>query len=772
MRFYQACYGKPDNVNWTLFNVSPDLPQHMRTFFEKVGNRNAPQNLSAQELRGQDGTPLCLYEICSQDRVVGVSRVQYGSVDNLGRPTMCAQGFLFSAEDGVLDDPNQVLTIADRNFTFEDGGVSASLEREPGFTVESAMQAAGLDDRSLLNLMACIYTSLVSRTDYPLYLVVSEKEKKMKALIYCIYMALPYSLRYSLSFSDSNNLRRAPLKSVIISENIPAGDSYFCPETGKTNVDLHDISQNPERYPFLYYLRSTGLSGFARYCDSLRAALERLQMVNPQEYESLRLADFIMRGPEFLQKMDTQKLTRFLFELASSAPMQNAQADAYLAQVLEEYAGRGQVPNEVLLRKLQVRAQKTSCQPFVEEYRRLQAAALMGAGQEQVTQFLAEQNQEDREQFAVWCGYLSGLPNGHTMIGGYYAFCMKQSISMEELLQRVENARSYLDVPSVAEAVSQRILDLTRQALAREPVEEGQYAGALEACANAFYTSFPQKGQSEINEAIEMLLTEYWRQFRLASFRFEPVRMDNYRNVALDGEAMCDKVTWLMELYDFAVQGANGLQEAVYEIEKRIKDMTAHLTEQELRSLVGEIQRMLLSVLKGRTNRDLIFWYNVACMSCKFGNMSSGFYQMACWHLPVLEDDACFEAELGRDNVRKSLSQLIQLLIGRTGNGGALGALEPSSEEYKLLKRRCQRLQGLQQEMAKEEKARAKQEEKLRRQQQKAQARMQEPEESQEYQDIYSDSHMEPRHMAPQEDNGPLGGLKKLGDLFRGRKNR
>ena len=35
--------------------------------------------------------------------------------------------------------------------------------------------------------------------------------------------------------------------------------------------------------------------------------------------------------------------------------------------------------------------------------------------------------------------------------------------------------------------------------------------------------------------------------------------------------------------------------------------MTAHLTEQELRSLVGEIQRMLLSVLKGRTNRGFDF---------------------------------------------------------------------------------------------------------------------------------------------------------------------
>lgn len=772
MRFYQACYGKPDNVNWTLFNVSPDLPQHMRTFFEKVGNRNAPQNLSAQELRSRDRNPLCLYEICSQDHVVGVSRAQYGSVDNLGRPKMCTQGFLFAAEDRVLDDPNQILTIADRNFTFEDGGVSASLEREPGFTVESAMQAAGLDDRSLLNLMACIYTSLMSRTDYPLYLVVSEKEKKMKALIYCIYMALPYSLRYSLSFSDSNNLRRAPLKSVIISENIPAGDSYFCPETGKTNVDLHDISQNPERYPFLYHLRSTGLKGFSRYCDALRAELERLQIPNTQEYESLRLADFIMRGVEFLQKMDTQKLTRFLFELASSAPMQNTQADAYLAQVLGEYAGRGQVPNEVLLRKLQVRAQKTSCQPFVEEYRRLQAAALMGSGQEAVTQFLAEQKREDSEQFTTWCGYLSGLPDGHAMIGGYYAFCVKQSISMEELQKTAAEARSYWDVPAVASALEQRILDLSRQALSREPVREGQYAEVLEDCANAFYTYFPQKEREAVNGAIDRLLTEYWRQFRLASFRFEPVRMDNYRNAARDGDPMYNKVQWLMELYDFAVQGASGLQEAVYEIEKRIKEMPDHMTEQEIRSLVGEIQKMLLSVLKGRTSRDLVFWYNVACMSCKFGNMSSGFYQMACWHLPVLEDDACFEAEMSRNNVRKILPQFIQHLIGRNGNGGALGALEPSSEEYKLLKRRCQRLQGLQQEMAKEEKARAKQEEKLRRQQQKAQARMQEPEESQEYQDIYSDSHMEPRHMAPQEDNGPLGGLKKLGDLFRGRKNR
>ena len=66
MRFFQASYGKPDNINWKLFNLSPGIPQEMCDFFEKVGTRNAPQNLNPQDMRDEAGNPLLLREICSQ----------------------------------------------------------------------------------------------------------------------------------------------------------------------------------------------------------------------------------------------------------------------------------------------------------------------------------------------------------------------------------------------------------------------------------------------------------------------------------------------------------------------------------------------------------------------------------------------------------------------------------------------------------------------------------------------------------------------------------
>ena len=118
MRFFQASYGKPDNINWKLFNLSPGIPQDMCDFFEKVGTRNAPQNLNPQDMRDEAGNPLLLREICSQDRIIGLTQVQYGEVDNTGRPKITAHGFLFSADDHVLRDPNEILSVSDENFTF------------------------------------------------------------------------------------------------------------------------------------------------------------------------------------------------------------------------------------------------------------------------------------------------------------------------------------------------------------------------------------------------------------------------------------------------------------------------------------------------------------------------------------------------------------------------------------------------------------------------------------------------------------------------------
>ena len=279
MRFFQASYGKPDNINWKLFNLSPGIPQDMCDFFEKVGTRNAPQNLNPQDMRDEAGNPLLLQEICSQDRIIGLTQVQYGEVDNTGRPKITAHGFLFSADDHVLRDPNEILSVSDENFTFGSQATNPvdSLQYEPRFTLASAMETAGLSENNLLKLMACVNISLVSQTDYPLFLLDCREEQRMKAVMYCIYMSLPYSLRYLLSFSNANNFSRSLCKSISFVRQAPAGAYWYHLDNGETNVELEDIGQNPDQYPFLYRLREYGAARFDTYCQQLQAKLDALK---------------------------------------------------------------------------------------------------------------------------------------------------------------------------------------------------------------------------------------------------------------------------------------------------------------------------------------------------------------------------------------------------------------------------------------------------------------------------------------------------------------
>ena len=94
------------------------------------------------------------------------------------------------------------------------------------------------------------------------------------------------------------------------------------------------------------------------------------------------------------------------------------------------------------------------------------------------------------------------------------------------------------------------------------------------------------------------------------------------------------------------------------------------------------------------------------------------------------------------------------------------------------MKRRQVRLLNLQQEFEKAEKQRARSEEKYRRQQEKQQRSLPEEEEPtyyprdismEESRDLYS--HSEDMPVEEREDSSPFS-LKKLGNLFRGRKNK
>ena len=780
MRFFQASYGKPDNINWKLFNLSPGIPQDMCDFFEKVGTRNAPQNLNPQDMRDEAGNPLLLREICSQDRIIGLTQVQYGEVDNTGRPKITAHGFLFSADDHVLRDPNEILSVSDENFTFGSQATNPvdSLQYEPRFTLASAMETAGLSENNLLKLMACVNISLVSQTDYPLFLLDCREEQRMKAVMYCIYMSLPYSLRYLLSFSNANNFSRSLCKSISFVRQAPAGAYWYHLDNGETNVELEDIGQNPDQYPFLYRLREYGAARFDTYCQQLQAKLDEMQLSWSQDYETLKMADVMLDGLAFLQKKDDHKLTRFLFETVSYAPLQNQKVDDYLAQVLKIYAERGLVPNEILLKKLQVRALKTSSAAYGEIYRHMQASSLIQQGQSEVSAFLAQQSNENPEEFRKWCTYLEKFDNGHEMAGGYYTFRVSQSTSLDDLLETVREGHRYLDTKAFSEAILDKIQNFTRQAFTREFTGPDSCVEIQEACDHALSECFPQMSRQEIEGILCSLIDEYWDRFRFETFQFTSVKMTNYQTMASESHPTCQKVERLIRFYEELMEAERNISAFPYQLADTLSQLfdNQSFTPRECDVLVPMIQKLVCTHLRARTNRDFVFWFNVADLTAR--DNSAGMEQMLRWNLPVLTDDDCFESALQEQGLLQNLDLIIRLIGDGKNRTGLLGKLDPRSDEFKLMKRRQVRLLNLQQEFEKVEKQRAKSEEKHRRQQEKQQRSLPEEEEPtyyprdismEESRDLYS--HSEDMPVEEREDSSPFS-LKKLGNLFRGRKNK
>lgn len=780
MRFFQASYGKPDNINWKLFNLSPGIPQDMCDFFEKVGTRNAPQNLNPQDMRDEAGNPLLLREICSQDRIIGLTQVQYGEVDNTGRPKITAHGFLFSADDHVLRDPNEILSVSDENFTFGSQATNPvdSLQYEPRFTLASAMETAGLSENNLLKLMACVNISLVSQTDYPLFLLDCREEQRMKAVMYCIYMSLPYSLRYLLSFSNANNFSRSLCKSISFVRQAPAGAYWYHLDNGETNVELEDIGQNPDQYPFLYRLREYGAARFDTYCQQLQAKLDEMQLSWSQDYETLKMADVMLDGLAFLQKKDDHKLTRFLFETVSYAPLQNQKVDDYLAQVLKIYAERGLVPNEILLKKLQVRALKTSSAAYGEIYRHMQASSLIQQGQSEVSAFLAQQSNENPEEFRKWCTYLEKFDNGHEMAGGYYTFRVSQSTSLDDLLETVREGHRYLDTKAFSEAILDKIQNFTRQAFTREFTGPDSCVEIQEACDHALSECFPQMSRQEIEGILCSLIDEYWDRFRFETFQFTSVKMTNYQTMASESHPTCQKVERLIRFYEELMEAERNISAFPYQLADTLSQLfdNQSFTPRECDVLVPMIQKLVCTHLRARTNRDFVFWFNVADLTAR--DNSAGMEQMLRWNLPVLTDDDCFESALQEQGLLQNLDLIIRLIGDGKNRTGLLGKLDPRSDEFKLMKRRQIRLLNLQQEFEKVEKQRARSEEKYRRQQEKQQRSLPEEEEPtyyprdismEESRDLYS--HSEDMPVEEREDSSPFS-LKKLGNLFRGRKNK
>lgn len=717
MKFYQACYGKPDNASWALYNTSDDMIANMATFYEKAESRNTPQYLNSNDMVDENGNALCFTEVISQMGIVSVSKIQYGTKDNAGRAKMTAHGFLFSIEDDPLSDPNDILAIADSNFKFDveaSKTIPEKLEYDQKYDIRGALKACGMDFDCLTKFISCLYLSFTSTTDFPIYVYSSRANEIMRPLMYCVYKLIPEPLRYNISFSNANNMSKVQFKSIMFVNKHYDDVSYFDADTGDTNIDISEIETLKENYPFLNKLKELGIDGFDAYCKSLQLELDNMQMSVTSDYDILKLADIFAKGDSFVKSMNAEALTRFLLEITVYAPIQNRYIDDRLSEYLTEFYGRGISPNEALMHRVQVRSEKTSSSNFVEIYKQLKMKSLADQGDNAVVDFLAEQHSIDQERFENWRQYILKLPGGVSIVEKYYVQALGNTRSYEELVAIYSEAPKETRRDAFKQATDDQCLAILRMTLREQEAIIGSFTTVLDRYKGILNILHPDD-RDMFYQIFEAECLQYWKTFNLNKFEFTEARISNFRCLEVDRSPMYRFIKILIDVYDTLEGNVKCTYSLVEYAEKVIQSLIQndYLTTPQWKSLAPKIQTYFLAKLEAYKASNFWFWYALA----NFKSETNPYVTMLNWELEVLVDEAAFSRSVRFENLTpKHIDKLIDDLEGDDEYFGYIdnGDFDKSSDEYKLLKKRLNILHDISKGIEKQARAEAKAEESQR----------------------------------------------------------
>ena len=352
MNFAQCYYTSIGG--WTAVGSS-DLSQAAKQAFVSVQTTNAPKN---QHYLDASGKPLALFEIESDGKNAYAGRCRYGILDQRGRPNMFAHGFICQWNKDLTVDPAPLCFIDDENYAQSKDEVS--LEEQPKISMvrgfAAGMQAAGFSLQNFKVLTLAIY-GCMERSE-PLYIAAAQEGKALQALIYCIYLSMPYAVRQKLSFANAA-IPGAKAKTVIFCkpENLPQKVSYFNLQTGDTNVVTADWIKKNKKNTFMSRFGVMTPDAAQKYFAQLDAKLIQLGKQDSVSYKVMQLADTLMQIDQGapLQTDDVS----LLYSMLSTPVADEKMMDAYIASVLDRLVSSGTELTEEMLSMVMERLQRT-----------------------------------------------------------------------------------------------------------------------------------------------------------------------------------------------------------------------------------------------------------------------------------------------------------------------------------------------------------------------------------------------------------------------------
>lgn len=314
----QCCYtnasediGGKVTSGWKAVAYSPGIPAE--AFSECKAIQNANSAIQGP-MMDEQGSVLNLLEVCGDGSFFYVIRTQYGLLDRLGRANMFSHAYIFPCDQAVTD-PNVILTIDKSNFSDSEEAANAPKEnllRTPAYSLNTAMEMAGLTPETYIKLVRSIYVRMnEQKKGEPLYIQYDGTEDQICALLYCIYKGLPFYLRKTLK-SASSPANFPESRNIIFSVKATQHQYYVVPQTGENTVLSPRAERRVERYGYIdYAVRHYGhidgedfyrqLEGLAIEMGDptasnetlLRLAYQVLERPNPEEYSDEDLENWL-----------------------------------------------------------------------------------------------------------------------------------------------------------------------------------------------------------------------------------------------------------------------------------------------------------------------------------------------------------------------------------------------------------------------------------------------------------------------------------------------
>ncbi len=419
MNFAQCYY--TSQGGWSAVG-SPDLPSAAKLAFSAAQATNAPRS---QHYLDASGKPLYLLEVSGDSSYLFMTGCRYGIVDVRGRPNMFAHGYCASWTKAMIEDPAEVCFIDPKSFAMskEEVNFNAQPVTHPIHGFMNAMQFAGFAWNNFAMLTLAIY-AVCERPDSPsLYLINELEGQKQQALMYCIYLSMPYSLRTKLSFANAAVPNAKP-KTVIFCKpgTVPAGAHYFNLSTGENNVVTAEWMKKNKKNQFMRYFGSYGGRDEAQvYFKQLDARLQQLGKPGSASYKLLYLADILMTMDQGKQpEADDLSL---LYTMLTTPTANDIYLDGYLAVILDRLLNDNVELNEELQTSVWERLRATQNERMIETRMRYRRRELLKMPQQKAADELLDMRQHvtdgamQKREFEEAQAYLFETKEGREIIG-------------------------------------------------------------------------------------------------------------------------------------------------------------------------------------------------------------------------------------------------------------------------------------------------------------------------------------------------------------------